>query len=158
MDQLFWILFGIVAIVMLYVIFRSFFTVRTAEVAVITRFGKFLRVAEPGLNWKSPFFDSVAGLTMSLRVNQITSHHGDEDEGQCFRHDSDFGAKSRAARKGLRRLLQAVRSGGADQIVCRAGDSGACAGHDAGRSFRKPVQYRGRSQTGTRRGYVGIRV
>ena len=43
----------------------------TAEVAVITRFGKFLRVAEPGLNWKRPFFDSVAGM-VSLRVNQIT--------------------------------------------------------------------------------------
>jgi len=65
------LLVGIVAIAVLYVAFGSFFTVRTAEVAVITRFGKFLRVAEPGLNWKSPFFESVAG-TVSLRVNQIT--------------------------------------------------------------------------------------
>src|ERR1700752_158661 len=55
----------------LYVIFGSFFTVETAEVAVITRFGKFLRIAEAGLNWKSPFFDSVAGR-VSLRVIQIT--------------------------------------------------------------------------------------
>src|SRR5690349_358952 len=54
----------------LYVIFGSFFTVETAEVAVITRFGKFLRIAEAGLNWKSPFFDSVAG-TLSLKVGQI---------------------------------------------------------------------------------------
>jgi regulator of protease activity HflC (stomatin/prohibitin superfamily) len=38
---------------------------------VITRFGRFLRAAEPGLNWKRPFFDAVAG-TVSLRVNQIT--------------------------------------------------------------------------------------
>ncbi len=55
----------------LYVVLASFFTVRTAQVAVITRFGKFLRVAQPGLNWKVPLFDSVSG-TMSLRVNQIT--------------------------------------------------------------------------------------
>src|ERR1700681_4632783 len=55
----------------LYVIFGSFFTVETAEVAVITRFGKFLRIAEAGLNWKSPFFDTVAGR-VSLRVVQIT--------------------------------------------------------------------------------------
>src|SRR6266404_3103168 len=55
----------------LYVIFGSFFTVETAEVAVITRFGKFLRIAEAGLNWKRPFFDSVTGI-VSLRVNQIT--------------------------------------------------------------------------------------
>jgi len=71
MDQLFLIPLVIMALVALYLIFASFFTVNTAQVAVITRFGKFLRVAEPGLNWKRPFFDSVAGL-VSLRVNQIT--------------------------------------------------------------------------------------
>jgi regulator of protease activity HflC (stomatin/prohibitin superfamily) len=54
----------------LYVVFGSFFTVNTAQVAVLTRFGKFLRVAEPGLNWKVPFIDRVAGR-VSLRVNQI---------------------------------------------------------------------------------------
>jgi len=71
MDQVYLVLLGILAVIGLYIILASFFTVRTAEVAVITRFGKFLRVAEPGLNWKSPIFDSVAGL-VSLRVNQIT--------------------------------------------------------------------------------------
>ncbi len=71
MDQLLWIPLAIVAFIVLYLILGSFFTVRTAEVAVITRFGKFLRVADPGLNWKRPFFDSVTG-TVSLRVNQFT--------------------------------------------------------------------------------------
>ena len=71
MDQLLWVPFGFAAFIFLYVVLASFFTVRTAEVAIITRFGKFLRVADPGLNWKRPFFDSVAGL-VSLRVNQIT--------------------------------------------------------------------------------------
>jgi regulator of protease activity HflC (stomatin/prohibitin superfamily) len=71
MDQLLWVAFGILLLIGLSVILSSFFTVRTAEVAVVTRFGKFLRVAEPGLNWKTPFFDIVAG-TVSLRVNQIT--------------------------------------------------------------------------------------
>ena len=71
MDVVFSIPLAIAALIVLYVILASFFTVRTAQVAVITRFGKFLRVAEPGLNWKVPLFDSVAG-TMSLRVNQIT--------------------------------------------------------------------------------------
>jgi regulator of protease activity HflC (stomatin/prohibitin superfamily) len=70
-DQLYLILAAIVAFFALYVIFGSFFTVNTAEVAVITRFGKFLRIANAGLNWKSPFFDSVAGR-VSLRVIQIT--------------------------------------------------------------------------------------
>src|SRR6516164_7876566 len=64
------IFFVIILLVILFTFFGSFFTVRTAEVAVITRFGKFLRIAEPGLNWKRPFIDSVTGR-LSLRVNQI---------------------------------------------------------------------------------------
>jgi regulator of protease activity HflC (stomatin/prohibitin superfamily) len=60
-----------VVILALWIIFGSFFTVSTAQVAVVTRFGRFLRVAEAGLNWKFPFFDAVAAR-LSLRVNQIT--------------------------------------------------------------------------------------
>jgi regulator of protease activity HflC (stomatin/prohibitin superfamily) len=75
MDSTYLILMGaaalIVLIFVLSIVFGSFFTVNTAEVAVITRFGKFLRVADPGLNWKVPFFDTVAGV-VSLRVNQIS--------------------------------------------------------------------------------------
>src|SRR5579871_173304 len=71
MDAIYWIGFTVVAVIVLYLVLSSFFTVSTSEVAVITRFGKFLRVAEPGLNWKRPFFDSVAGI-VSLRVDQIT--------------------------------------------------------------------------------------
>src|ERR1700735_132544 len=71
MDVVILIPVALLALILLFVVLGSFFTVRTAEVAVITRFGKFLRVAEPGLNWKRPFFDTVAGI-VSLRVNQIT--------------------------------------------------------------------------------------
>jgi regulator of protease activity HflC (stomatin/prohibitin superfamily) len=71
MDLLVLIPLAILAIIVLSLILGSFFTVRTAEVAVLTRFGKFLRVAEAGLNWKLPYFDSIAGV-VTLRVNQIT--------------------------------------------------------------------------------------
>jgi len=71
MEILAWIALAAVAIIVLSLVLGSFFTVNTAQVAVITRFGKFLRVAEPGLNWKMPYFDTVAGM-VSLRVNQIT--------------------------------------------------------------------------------------
>jgi regulator of protease activity HflC (stomatin/prohibitin superfamily) len=71
MDLLVIIPLVILAIIALSLILGSFFTVNTAEVAVLTRFGKFLRVAEAGLNWKAPYLDSVAGI-VSLRVNQIT--------------------------------------------------------------------------------------
>jgi regulator of protease activity HflC (stomatin/prohibitin superfamily) len=71
MDVMFYILLAIAAVFILSLVLGSFFTVNTAQVAIIVRFGKFLRVAQPGLNWKFPFFDSVAGM-VSLRVNQIT--------------------------------------------------------------------------------------
>jgi regulator of protease activity HflC (stomatin/prohibitin superfamily) len=75
MDSTYLVLLGALALIafifVLSTVFGSFFTVETAQVAVITRFGKFLRVADPGLNWKVPFFDTVAGV-VSLRVNQIS--------------------------------------------------------------------------------------
>jgi regulator of protease activity HflC (stomatin/prohibitin superfamily) len=60
----------IVLVVVLVLALSSFFTVATAEAKVVVRFGKFLRVAEPGLNWKVPLIDTVQGR-VSLRVEQI---------------------------------------------------------------------------------------
>ena len=65
------VLIIILAFVVAAVCISSFYTVSTAQVAVITRFGKFLYVANPGLNWKWPFIDMVAGR-VSLRINQIS--------------------------------------------------------------------------------------
>jgi regulator of protease activity HflC (stomatin/prohibitin superfamily) len=70
MDTLTMIVLFILFLIVLFTVLGSFFTVNTAQVAVITRFGRFVRVANPGLNWKVPFIDSVAGM-ISLRVNQI---------------------------------------------------------------------------------------
>jgi regulator of protease activity HflC (stomatin/prohibitin superfamily) len=71
MEVFGWFVLVVLVFLVLSTILGSFFTVYTAQVAVITRFGKFLRVADPGLNWKWPFIDTVAGR-ISLRVNQIT--------------------------------------------------------------------------------------
>jgi regulator of protease activity HflC (stomatin/prohibitin superfamily) len=71
MELFGWVVFAVLAFFVLSTILGSFFTVNTAQVAVITRFGKFLRIADAGLNWKWPFIDSVAAR-VSLRVNQIT--------------------------------------------------------------------------------------
>ena len=70
MDALVLIPLAIGGLIFITLVLSSFFTVNTGQLAIITRFGKFLRVAEPGLNWKAPYFDTVAGL-VSLRVNQI---------------------------------------------------------------------------------------
>jgi regulator of protease activity HflC (stomatin/prohibitin superfamily) len=71
MDVLGSTVLSFLVFVILVLVLGSFFTVKTAQVAVITRFGKFLRAAEPGLNWKWPLIDTVAGR-VSLRVNQIS--------------------------------------------------------------------------------------
>jgi regulator of protease activity HflC (stomatin/prohibitin superfamily) len=70
MDMPTMIVLLVVFLILLFTVLGSFFTVNTAQVAVIKRFGRFLRVANPGLNWKMPFIDTVAGM-ISLRVNQI---------------------------------------------------------------------------------------
>ena len=49
-----------------------FFTVEQQERAIVERFGKFVRVAGPGLQRKSPFVESVA-CRMSLQVEQLNA-------------------------------------------------------------------------------------
>ena len=70
MDLIVLIVLLVLGLIILVTALGSFFTVSTAEVAILTRFGKFLRIAEAGLNWKTPYIDGVAGI-VSLRVNQI---------------------------------------------------------------------------------------
>ena len=61
---------GLVAAILFFLAFLTFFTVSTSQVAVVTRFGKFRRVANDGLNIKWPIIDTISGR-VSLRVNQI---------------------------------------------------------------------------------------
>jgi regulator of protease activity HflC (stomatin/prohibitin superfamily) len=64
-------LFGVaVGIFVLVVVFGSFFTVETAQVAIVQRLGKFARVAGPGLNWKTPLIEAVV-RRMSMKVQQF---------------------------------------------------------------------------------------
>jgi regulator of protease activity HflC (stomatin/prohibitin superfamily) len=51
-------------------VFGSFFTVETAQVAIVQRLGKFARVAGPGLNWKTPLIETVV-RRMSMKVQQF---------------------------------------------------------------------------------------
>ena len=47
-----------------------FFTVKQQTAAIVTRFGKFTRIANPGLNILLPFIERVAGH-VNLRVRQL---------------------------------------------------------------------------------------
>ncbi|HEV2421587.1 MAG TPA: SPFH domain-containing protein [Candidatus Acidoferrales bacterium] len=60
----------LVVLLALSIVLGSFFTVETAQVAVVQRLGKFARVAGPGLNWKTPYLEVVV-QRMSMRVQQF---------------------------------------------------------------------------------------
>jgi regulator of protease activity HflC (stomatin/prohibitin superfamily) len=63
--------FGVLFVLfVLGLVFGSFFTVETAQVAIVQRLGKFARVAGPGLNWKTPFIETVV-RRMSMKVQQF---------------------------------------------------------------------------------------
>lgn len=64
------VLFSLILIFMLLLISGSFFTVATSQAAIVQRFGKFLRVANAGLNFKMPFFDNIIAR-INLRVQQL---------------------------------------------------------------------------------------
>jgi regulator of protease activity HflC (stomatin/prohibitin superfamily) len=61
---------AIIVILVLSIVLGSFFTVETAQVAIVQRLGKFARVAGPGLNWKVPYLETVV-RRMSMKVQQF---------------------------------------------------------------------------------------
>jgi regulator of protease activity HflC (stomatin/prohibitin superfamily) len=62
-----------------------FFTVKQQTAAIVQRFGKFARVANAGLNFKSAFFESVAGV-VNLRVQQLDVTVETKTEDNVFVH------------------------------------------------------------------------
>jgi len=63
-------LYGLLVLFAIGTILSGFFQVRTAEAVVIQRMGKFLRVANAGINFKLPWLDQIAGR-IDLRVQQL---------------------------------------------------------------------------------------
>ncbi len=60
----------IIALIIIIIVATGLFTVTQQTAAVIERFGKFVRIAPAGLNFKIPLVDRVAGR-LSLRVQQL---------------------------------------------------------------------------------------
>lgn len=65
-----WVIIGVVGVFGLLTLIFSVFTVGQQTAAVTQRFGKFVRVATSGLNFKMPWVDWVAGR-INLRVQQL---------------------------------------------------------------------------------------
>lgn len=62
-----WIITVVVLIVLLA---NALFTVDQQTCAIVERFGKFLKIARPGLNFKIPFIDVIASR-LSLKIHQL---------------------------------------------------------------------------------------
>src|SRR5579883_254539 len=65
--------------------FGPVFTVNQQSAAIIQRFGKFVRVANPGLNFKLPFIETVAGR-INLRLQQLDVKVETKTEDNVFVH------------------------------------------------------------------------
>ncbi|HEY6578342.1 MAG TPA: SPFH domain-containing protein [Rhizomicrobium sp.] len=62
-----WAILGLIALVL---ISSAFFTVEQQSRAIVERFGRYVRTANPGLNTKMPFTERIA-QRVSLRVQQL---------------------------------------------------------------------------------------
>jgi regulator of protease activity HflC (stomatin/prohibitin superfamily) len=71
--------------VALIVLANSFFVVNQQTAAVIQQFGKFARVAFPGLNMKMPVVETIAGR-LNLRVQQLDVKVETKTEDNVFVH------------------------------------------------------------------------
>ena len=61
---------GIIAVLVLALLFASFFTVKQQSSAIVERFGKFHSIRESGLHLKIPVVDKISGV-LNLRIQQL---------------------------------------------------------------------------------------
>ena len=66
---LLYVIWGVILLFVLLTILSGFFTVDTQTAAIVQRFGRFVRIAGPGLNFKTPWVESVVAR-LDLRVQQ----------------------------------------------------------------------------------------
>ena len=61
---------AVIVVLLIVILYSSIFMVEQQTISIVARFGKFIRVAHAGFNYKIPFIDMVAGR-LSLRVLQL---------------------------------------------------------------------------------------
>ena len=60
----------LIIILVIAFILSGFFVVQQQTNAIVERFGKFNRIAKPGLNWRIPLVDRIVGR-VNLRIQQL---------------------------------------------------------------------------------------
>ncbi len=81
MGFVFLAVFGLIGFLML----NPLFTVTQQTAAIVQRFGKFVRVAHPGLNYRTPLVETIAGR-INLRVQQLDVKVETKTEDNVFVH------------------------------------------------------------------------
>ena len=61
---------AVVGLIIIVALFGTFFQIKTEEVGVIVRFGKYIKTVEPGLNVKVPFIDKVYKVPVERLLKQ----------------------------------------------------------------------------------------
>ena len=79
------IVLGVLVLLALMASAGAFFVVNQQTAAVVQNFGKFARVALPGLNLKVPFIETIAGR-INLRVQQLDVRVETKTEDNVFVH------------------------------------------------------------------------
>jgi len=64
------VVLGVLALATLILLSMTFYTVQQQNIAIVERFGKFLRLDKPGLHVKIPFVDYIVE-TLELRIQQL---------------------------------------------------------------------------------------
>ena len=72
-------------LILLFLFFSSFFTIEQQMVGIVERFGKFIKIAKPGLNFKLPIIDKLSGK-VSLRMQQLDVKAETKTQDNVFVH------------------------------------------------------------------------
>ena len=68
-----YILLGVGAVILLAILFGSWFIIGAGEIGVVTRFGEVQRVADSGFNFRIPLIESVSKMETRIQKEEVTS-------------------------------------------------------------------------------------
>ncbi|SIO65975.1 Regulator of protease activity HflC, stomatin/prohibitin superfamily [Singulisphaera sp. GP187] len=85
MEGLVGMLVVMVVLGVIFLMFGPLFTVNQQTAVIVQRFGKFARVAQPGLNFRIPLIETIAGK-LNLRVQQLDVKVETKTEDNVFVH------------------------------------------------------------------------
>ena len=90
---------GIVGLFVLITVLKTMYTVRTYTAGIVERFGKFNRIARPGLQFLVPWCETVRFI--DLQVRQAVGQRRNQNQRQCLRHHSRLRAIPGCRREGF---------------------------------------------------------